>query len=168
MARKLRSSWRQLRKSWYIFFFQIPRLPQWWLSRKNFEPLVQSLLASSRPGTFSPEDLEAYRRAWAEPGSLRAMLQWYRAAFRSGFTAPRPQPGLKPTSQGPQGSSPGKVSVPVLILWGEEDRFLAREMAAESLAFCTHGRAVLFPGISHWIQHEEPGRVARELIAHFS
>ena len=159
-ARKLRTSWRQLRRSWYIFAFQLPWLPEAALARHNFQPLAQSLLASSRTGTFSPADLEAYRRAWAVPGSLHAMLQWYRAAFRSGFNplAPPPAPGPKA----------GMVSVPVLILWGEEDRFLLSEMAIESLAFCTSGKALLFPDVSHWIQHEEPARVAAELIAHFS
>jgi len=41
-------------------------------------------------------------------------------------------------------------------------------MATESLDFCDDGRCVMFPGVSHWIQHEEPERVARELISHFS
>ena len=154
MARKLRTSLRQLARSWYIFFFQIPRLPEWWLSRQHFRALAQSLLSSSRRGTFSPADLDAYRHAWAQPGSLRAMLHWYRAALRSGFSAPPPDGG--------------RVTVPLLILWGEEDRFLCREMATESLAFCARGRVIPFPGVSHWIQHEEPERVTRELLAHFS
>jgi len=151
---KFRTSARQLAMSWYMFAFQVPKWPEWWLSRHNFQPLVQSLLASSQPGTFGPADFEAYRRAWAVAGSLRAMIHWYRAALRYGFPSPRP--------------TDWRVSVPVLILWGEEDRFLMREMATESLAFCSQGRAILFPGVSHWIQHEEPSRVARELIAHFS
>ena len=152
--RKLRTSGRQLLLSWYMFAFQVPKLPEWQLACHNFQPLVETLLASSRPGTFSPDDLEAYRGAWAVSGSLRAMIHWYRAALRFGFPAPRP--------------SDWRVSVPVLILWGEEDRFLSREMATESLAFCSQGRAILFPGVSHWIQHEEPARVARELLSHFS
>jgi pimeloyl-ACP methyl ester carboxylesterase len=152
--RKLRTSPRQLAKSWYMFAFQVPRLPEWQLSGHAFQPLVQSLLGSSQPGTFSPDDLEAYRSAWAVPGSLRAMIHWYRASLRYGFPAPRPTDGM--------------VSLPVLILWGEEDRFLSREMAMESLAFCRQGRCLLFPGVSHWIQHEEPARVAGELIAHFA
>lgn len=153
MRRQLRTSLRQLLRSWYIFAFQVPRLPEWWLARRQFQALAQSLLTTSRPGTFSPEDLAAYRGAWAQPGSPRAMLQWYRAAFRTGFVAPTP--------------AGERVAVPVLILWGEEDRFLGREMAKASLAFCDQGRVILFPGVSHWIQHEEPERVAGELIAHF-
>ncbi len=153
-SRMLRTSLRQLRKSWYVFAFQVPALPEWQLARHDYQPLVQSLVASSRPGTFPPADLVAYREAWAVPGSLRAMIHWYRAALRYGFPAPRP--------------TDGKVSVPVLILWGEEDRFLSREMASESLAFCSRGKCLLFPGVSHWIQHEEPGLVANELLAHFA
>ncbi|MEB3243674.1 MAG: alpha/beta hydrolase [Cyanobacteriota bacterium] len=153
MARQLRTSLGQLRRSWYIFAFQIPRLPEWWLARRHGHALVHSLVATSRAGTFRPADLDAYRRAWHQPGSLRAMLHWYRAALRAGFAAP--------------GATTERVSVPLLILWGEEDHFLARAMASESLAYCDRGRAILLPNVSHWLQHEEPERVVRELIAHF-
>lgn len=112
-----------------------------WLSRHHFQTLVGSLLATSRAGTFRPADLNAYRRASAKPGSLRSMIHWYRAALRTGNPAPTAEAEM--------------VLLPVLILWGEEDRFLACLMA------------ILFPGVSHWIQHEEPEGVARELMAHF-
>jgi hypothetical protein len=26
--------WSQIKKSWYVFFFLLPWLPEWWLSRK--------------------------------------------------------------------------------------------------------------------------------------
>ena len=154
LRRKLRTSLRQLGKSWYIAFFQLPSLPEWWFSHRNYELGVQSLLGSSRHGTFLPADLEAYRRAWSQPGSVRAMLQWYRAFVRYGFPLPLP--------------NPGPIAVPVRILWGDEDRFLCREMAEESVAYCREASCRHFPGVSHWIQHEQPAVVARELIRHFS
>lgn len=154
MQKKLQGSLRQMLKSWYMFFFQLPGVPEWWFARKNFRFGERVLLASSRRGTFGPADLEAYRRAWSEPGAVRAMIHWYRAAFR--FRLP------ETTSAG------WRVSPPVLILWGEDDRFLSVEMARESLGYCARGRCVLLPGVSHWIQHEEPARVADELIRHFS
>jgi pimeloyl-ACP methyl ester carboxylesterase len=154
MQRKLQTSFRQLRMSWYMFFFQLPVLPEWWFSRRDYSVGEQVLLATSRRGTFVREDLDAYKRAWSVPGALRSMIHWYRAAFRHGLPEPRP--------------TDWRVVTPVLILWGAEDRFLSHELAEESLRFCEKGRCVVLPGVSHWIQHEEPSRVAAELIAHFS
>lgn len=154
MQRKLQSSLAQIRRSWYMFFFQLPLLPERWFSRNGFSAGTHLLAASSRAGTFGPDDLDEYRRAWSVPGAARAMIHWYRAAFRHGL------PGRTPAQW--------RVRVPVLVLWGEEDRFLGREMARESLDHCDDGRCATFPGVSHWIQHEAPGRVADALIKHFS
>lgn len=85
---------------------------------------------------------------------MRAMIHWYRAAFRY------PPPERQVTHW--------ITPVPVLILWGEEDRFFCREMAEESLRYCAAGRCVRLPGISHWTQHEEPERVSESLLAHFA
>ena len=83
MTRHLRGSFRQLLKSWYIFFFQIPGLPEWMLSRSHFSGLKRMLLTSGKVGTFQDEDLERYGTAWSQPGAITAMLNWYRCIFRS-------------------------------------------------------------------------------------
>lgn len=141
---------RQLLKSWYIFMFQLPWLPEWLLSLRDYAWLRRTLRATSRPGTFSDEDLKRYIEAWRQPGALRAMVNWYRAFVRH------------PVSL----DSRRKIRVPVLILWGERDRFLLAEMADPSLAMCEHGRLVRLPRATHWLQHEEPERV-NALISEF-
>ena len=80
--RTLRSSPAQLLRSVYILLFQIPRLPEWLLSRADHVLLTRLLTASGRRDTFAAEDLEVYRSAWRRPGRLRGMLNWYRAAAR--------------------------------------------------------------------------------------
>ena len=153
LQRKLKTSKQQRRKSWYMFFFQLPFLPEFWLRRKNFRAAVDLLVASSRNGTFTDSDLNAYRQAWSRPGALHAMINWYRAGIRFGL--PR------------RTNAEWRVAIPTLIIWGEGDIFLLPEMAHESLEFCDDGKCLLLPGVSHWITHEEPDRVAAELIAHF-
>jgi len=81
------------------------------------------------------------------------MIHWYRAAIRFGLPK--------------RTNAEWRVSVPTLILWGEDDVFLLPEMASESLEFCTNGRCVVLPGVSHWIQHEEPERISNEMVGHF-
>ena len=151
MKRAIRKDPAQRKRSSYIFFFQLPWLPEHSFQKNNFARGVKSLHASSRPGTFSDADLDLYREAWSQPGEVRSMIHWYRALLRS-----QPERPASP-----------RVRVPTLLLWGEKDRFLGREMAQPSIDLCDDGRLVFVPEASHWIQHEEPERVTRELLGFF-
>lgn len=152
MRRFLRSDRRQRRRSWYIFFFQLPWLPEYWYRRGNFAVGVRSLKGSSRRGTFSDEDVAAYRDAWSQPGALRAMIDWYRAAVR------RPQKGV----------DEARIQIPTLLLWGERDIFLDRRTVEPSLEMCDDARLVAFPDATHWLQHEEADAVNETLDTFFS
>jgi epoxide hydrolase 4 len=45
--------------------------------------MTETLAKTSRPGTFSKEDFEAYRKAWRQPGAPTGMINWYRALLAS-------------------------------------------------------------------------------------
>jgi pimeloyl-ACP methyl ester carboxylesterase len=141
---------RQFLRSWYVFFFQLPWLPEALFSAFNYHIGARSLQRSSRPGTFSAEALEQYRAAWSQPGALTAMINWYRALFRARVNF-----------------SDKTVRVPTRILWGERDDFLLTEMAHESLRYCTSAELFTFANATHWLQHEEPARVSELLIDFF-
>jgi len=141
---------RQLLRSWYMFFFQLPWLPEIFFSAFNFRIVSRSLLRSSRPGTFSTEDLAQYRAAWSQPGALTGMINWYRALFRARVKF-----------------SDNIVRVPTRILWGDHDAFLLAEMARESLRYCTNAELFTFANATHWLQHEEAARVSELLIDFF-
>ena len=143
MSRTVLRSWAQLRRSWYIFFFQIPRLPEASLRRKGWTNAIRSLKGSSRRGTFTPENIDGYRAAWSQPGAITGMVNWYRAAVRS----QRKLTGL------------GRIRVPTLMIWGAKDIALGREMAQPSIDLCDHGRLVFIEEAGHFVQHEEPARV---------
>lgn len=140
------SDLRQLRRSWYMFFFQLPRLPEWLASRHDFRLWSDLLRKSSRKGAFTEEDLSRYRAAWRREGAPTGMLNWYRAMFRHGEAPPR-----------------ARVHPPALVIWGEEDAALIPELAASSAERCEDGRVKRFPSATHWVQHEHPDRV-RDLI----
>jgi pimeloyl-ACP methyl ester carboxylesterase len=152
MQRALRKSPEQRKKSSYIFFFQLPWLPERSFRAGSFTAGVKALQRTSRPGTFSDADLDLYREAWSQPGAVRSMIHWYRAALRAKPKIP---------------ASP-RVRVPTLLLWGERDRFLGRELAQPSIDLCDGGRLEFFEEASHWLQHEEPERVNGELVRFFS
>ena len=143
MFRHLRTNPRQLARSAYMFFFQLPVAPEIALLSSG----IRWLSGTSRSGTFSIRDLQHYRESWSVPGSPTAMLNWYRAAFRH----PPPQVGTK-------------VQVPTRILWGREDRFLLPELAPESLEYCDQAELLWFPNATHWLHIEEPRAINAELI----
>ncbi|WP_422924043.1 alpha/beta fold hydrolase [Singulisphaera sp. PoT] len=147
--RCLRSSPRQLLKSWYTFYFQIPRLPEAMFRLANWKRLAQSLRSTSRPGTFTEADLDRYRAAWSEPGAMTSMIHWYRAAMRS-------QPALP---------ADVRIHAPTLLIWGAKDQFLGQNLIAPSLSYCDQGQLERIEEASHWVQLEEPERVNRRLIA---
>src|SRR5713101_2992504 len=70
MRRYMTTQPRQTRRSWYMFFFQLPWLPEAVFSAFNFRIGARALLRSSRPGTFTNEDIVQYRAAWSQPGAL--------------------------------------------------------------------------------------------------
>jgi len=152
MSRALRRDRRQLRKSWYMFYFQIPWLPERMLAMNNFHALADTLQRTSRPGTFTDEDLVHYKGAWAQPGAITAMINWYRNVVQSGMRYL-----VKPMAL-------PSISVPTLVLWGKKDFALEWRLAEESLGLCKAGRLVFFENATHWVQHEEAEGVNQLLL----
>jgi pimeloyl-ACP methyl ester carboxylesterase len=150
LMKHLRRSVAQIYKSWYMFFFQLPRIPEALLRANNGSVLARAMVSSGRSGTFTQDDLVEYRRAWSQPKAIESMINWYRAVMQ------RPSP--PPTSS--------RITVPTLMIWGTKDKFLGREMAKPSIELCDDGRLVFIEKATHWVQHEEPERV-NELIDDF-
>ena len=145
----------QLRKSWYIFLFQLPWLPEIFLRRRDWALLVRALRDTSPPGVFSNSDLEQYKESWGKTGALTAMLNSYRAALLHA-----PKFALD--------SETSRVKVPTLLIWGKNDQFAVQTMAKESLQHCDNGRLEMFETASHWIQHEQPAQLNNLLSEFFA
>ena len=141
-GKTLRASRQQKRKSRYMFFFQIPYLPEIALRFKN-NWLLERAMRASRQGAYTDADLQQYHEAWNQPGAIPAMLNWYRAAFK---VRPRPPEDRR-------------IKAPTLLLWGKRDAALGWEMAQPSIDFCDEGKLVFFDDATHWIAAEEAERV---------
>jgi pimeloyl-ACP methyl ester carboxylesterase len=144
LASEMRRHPRQILRSLYVGFFQLPRLPERLLAQFRFRALRRSLSRTSRPGTFTAVDLDAYVAEWRQPGRLTAMINYYRALRI-------PHAPL------------GRITVPTLILWGIKDGFLGAHLADAAAALCDDARIVPFAECTHWVAHEEPRRIVAEI-----
>ncbi len=145
---------QQVKKSWYIFAFQLPVMPERGLGRNDFVSLRRVFrTASVRPGAFTDADIERHIDALRPPGALTAAINYYRAVFRSaGRETPRAR----------------RVEHPVLVLWGEHDRFLGPELADAGPEWVPNGRVQRVPEAGHWIHHDVPELVNDELVRFLS
>lgn len=155
-ARELRHL-RQLRRSWYAGFFQLPLIPEA-LIRANDYALLERIFRNGprRPGAYTDEDIRLYKEAVAQPGALTAMLDYYRAISRS---APRG----KEDEQG----GDGLVQRPTLVIWGEQDTALTTHNLEGLERYVADLRIERIPEASHWVPADAPERVNRLLIDFF-
>lgn len=149
----LRKIWTlgQLRRSWYIFFFQLPWLPEWWIRRRNFAGLERLWTGDpTRPGAFTDEDVAAYKQALGQPGALTATINYYRAVFRRSPVAANRE--ARP------------IDVPTLLIWGERDRHLGVPLLDGTEEWVRNLRIERLPDASHWVQNDAPERVNELLV----
>jgi len=141
----------QLLRSSYMFFFQIPRLPEEVIRAGDFA-LLRSVFRSDpvRSGAFTAEDIERYIEAIAQPGVLTATINYYRALLRN----PRETRALL-----------RRVEAPVLVIWGERDRFLSRRLAEPPRLWVPNLVHVnRLPDASHWVAEDRPLEVNTLLL----
>jgi epoxide hydrolase 4 len=152
-ARELRRP-AQLFKSWYVYFFQLPWLPELMLGRRNARATSEVIRGTSRnPARFPSEALEVYRANAARPGGLTAMINWYRALFRGG--------GLGRSSA----VNVPIINIPTLFLWGDADTALSLRTTQGTEKYVSDLTFRVLPGVSHWIQQEAPEAVNAMLEA---
>jgi pimeloyl-ACP methyl ester carboxylesterase len=153
-AREMRRP-RQLLRSWYAVFFQLPFLPEAAIRARSFALLERVFRGTARPGAFTDADIGRYREALARPGALTAALDYYRA-YRSHFFQPHD------TKHRPSRT----IQRPVMVIWGEKDQALNLHNLDGLERYVPDLRVERLPEASHWVMADEPERTA-ELLAGF-
>jgi pimeloyl-ACP methyl ester carboxylesterase len=132
---------QQLLRSWYIFFFQVPFLPELLIQLNDYQALEAGFKGMAvRKDTFSQTDIDAYKAAFAKPGALTAAINYYRNLLNQGFLA----------------QSWPVLNVPTLMIWGEEDTALGKELTYGTEQYVRDFRIRYIPNCSHWVQQEQP------------
>ena len=138
----------QLRKSWYIYYFQLPWLPEFAIRRKNYA-FAERILAGMK--NTSAVDVAKYKAAYAQPGALSAMIGWYRALFRW-MLLKRFNPPAEP------------VAAPVRVIWGERDLALDKHTNDTLKRYAPNAHIIYLPEASHWVQLDAPDEVNRLIL----
>jgi len=145
-AKQVRRNPRQMLRSWYVLFFQVPWLPEKVLAAQGYHRLARMIIRDTRPGTFTREDVKRMLEAWRRQG-LGGGINWYRAAVRGrGMRLPDPVP---------------LITTPTILIWGEDDIALGKELTYGTDEYVQDLTVHYLPNTSHWVQQEEPEAVNR-------
>jgi epoxide hydrolase 4 len=145
MQRGLRRP-EQLKKSWYMFFFQLPHLPELAIARNDYAYVRRTFGIDG----FTNDEIQPYVDALKAPGAVTAALNYYRAAIRRILTGRTPKSVV--------------IACPVLVIWGDADRYLGKEMAEPPARFVPNAQVVHIPNAPHWVQNAAPDEVNALLL----
>ena len=141
-------TWTQIKKSWYVYFFQLPWLPEAMIGRRGAAVIKRVFYDMAVDKTnFTPEVLEAYRANAAIPGALTAMINYYRASARGPDFARYARGTVTP------------ITTPTLMIWGEADTALGVELTDHYEGLVTGMALKRLANVSHWVQQEAPDKV---------
>lgn len=147
-------TWRQIKKSWYVFFFQLPWLPEKLMAAGGAQAIGRAVSALAMDQTnFGPPVLQVYRDNALIPGALTAMVNYYRAAAQTSGLANFTRDKVAP------------ITVPTLMIWGEEDLALGVELTDGYEGLVDDFTLIRLKGVGHWVQQEAPEAVNQHLEA---
>jgi pimeloyl-ACP methyl ester carboxylesterase len=148
MLKTLFRSLDQIRRSWYVLLFQLPWIPEAGMRRNDWRGAELALRGSGKIHTFTNEDIEKYKEAWAQPNAMTSMLNWYRAIVHKKSWI----------------SEDMRIKIPTLMMWGMKDFALSSRMARPSMDYVDEGNLIIFPEATHWVHLDASDEVNHYLV----
>lgn len=147
--REIKENPAQQRRSWYLFFFQLPWLPELLLGQSPLDTArIFFRLGAVNQTAYSSYDLHVLAASMSQPGALTAMLNYNRALFRY-----RPAGVTK------------AIDASTLVIWGEADLTLGKSLTYGLEQWVPHVKIHYLPDCGHWVQNEAPEQVNEKLLA---
>ncbi|MEJ1932058.1 alpha/beta hydrolase [Nostoc sp. NIES-2111] len=132
---------QQLLRSSYIFLFQLPGIPELLLQSGDYQIIPKTIQGTAfNKDAFNQQDLDFYQKAAAKPGALTAMLNYYRNVFSNSLF----------------NRTWGILDVPTLMIWGENDTALGKELTYGTEDYVKNLEIKYIPACGHWVQQEKP------------
>ncbi|MEO1433705.1 MAG: alpha/beta hydrolase [Cyanobacteria bacterium J06633_8] len=132
---------QQLLRSWYVFLFQLPVIPELYVQFQDYKFIEDAFKGMAvDKSAFTKEDIDAYKNAIKKPGALSAAINYYRNVFSSQML----------------NQNWSILEVPTLMIWGEEDTALGKELTYGTQDYVKDFQIRYIPNCSHWVQQEQP------------
>ena len=149
MEQVLQHSWDQIFRSWYVYLFQLPWLPEQVMQLDDFNMFDRMFHENPAARHHYPQEMiDAYKYTYGEPDALTPPLNYYRQNF--GWRWRRDA-----------SVQVARITCPVLVIWGERDRALSPLLATTAARYADRCSVRLLPHASHWAMMEEPEQVNR-------
>lgn len=154
MLKALKNNPMQLLRSWYMFYHQIPLFPEYIYDNiltHFFKRFFRGWMYNKQ--NFTDADLKEFVLAFRQTGALTGGLNYYRAMIQT-----KPNIGI----------FKNKIQAPTLLIWGEGDRALGKELTYHTEDYIDATYEVKYiPNCSHWTQNDFPDEVNRSLVEFF-
>lgn len=153
-----RGNWAQIRKSWYMFFFQLPLLPERLLTANNGDNLRKLYAAHAfDPTNFVGDELNPFVENILRPGAVTAMIGWYRAVFATALKTIR------------SGMPYRKITAQTLLIWGMKDKALGfDELVPNTERYVESLKIEQISDAGHFVHAEQPTRVTEAILRFLS
>jgi pimeloyl-ACP methyl ester carboxylesterase len=144
---------RQLWRSWYMGFFQMPWFPEAILTAGHGYVIETIFTRMAIDRRHMPDDLvRLYRRQACEPGALTAMVNYYRAAMRGGGAVRQRKLGYP------------RIASPTLVIWGLQDHALVAQSLDGLDNLVDDLTVVKVADAGHFVHEDKPDYVTQELL----
>ncbi|KAJ2950428.1 hypothetical protein O0L34_g8670 [Tuta absoluta] len=139
----------QRKKSWYVFLFQAPNVPER-LIQMNDQEMIEKMLTVPGKDTITKQDVECYKYWFGKQHTMTPPINYYRANFE--FTLPE-----KPYSE---------AKIPFLCALAKNDAYLHHNLLEQMKKEYACIEPTIIEDCGHFLQQEEPEKT-NKLIRDF-
>ena len=159
MATAFVTNTEQLKKSWYMFFFQ-HALADMVVPANDFA-FIDMIWRDWSPGYDAAAELRAVKDAMREPEHLAAALGYYRAALGDGYK--------DPTLNAIQAATQAVPTQTTLYLHGANDGCIGVEVAESARPLVdNHVKIEIVPDVGHFLHLETPNAINQRILEFLS